>query len=167
MQHETHGFLGQVRSGHADVMGKFRLLDLVKPCMCVLPEVSTPDRRRGMWNPRFQASEYEYRIMAMKDIQNYDLLQVVVLTCFLFSGSPSARRSCGREFPCSSFWSVARFRCLAILEAKTCLHGVELHEALWDFRKQVHGSELGFGLSCGVEILFECCCERILSTGCG
>ncbi|CAJ1340291.1 unnamed protein product [Effrenium voratum] len=26
-------------------MGKFRLLDLVKPCMCVLPEVSTPDRR--------------------------------------------------------------------------------------------------------------------------
>jgi len=26
-------------------MGKFRLLNLVKPCMCVLPEVSTPDRR--------------------------------------------------------------------------------------------------------------------------
>lgn len=26
-------------------MGKFRVLDLVKPCMCVLPEVSTPDRR--------------------------------------------------------------------------------------------------------------------------
>jgi len=26
-------------------MGKFRLLDLVRPCMCVLPEVSTPDRR--------------------------------------------------------------------------------------------------------------------------
>jgi len=26
-------------------MGKFRVLDLVKPCMCVLPEVATPDRR--------------------------------------------------------------------------------------------------------------------------
>jgi len=26
-------------------MGKFRVLSLVKPCMCVLPEVSTPDRR--------------------------------------------------------------------------------------------------------------------------
>jgi protein transport protein SEC61 subunit alpha len=26
-------------------MGKFRFLNLVKPCMCVLPEVSTPDRR--------------------------------------------------------------------------------------------------------------------------
>jgi len=26
-------------------MGKFRVLDLVKPVMCVLPEVSTPDRR--------------------------------------------------------------------------------------------------------------------------
>jgi len=26
-------------------MGKFRLLNLVKPCMCVLPEVSTPDRK--------------------------------------------------------------------------------------------------------------------------
>jgi len=26
-------------------MGKFRVLDLVKPCMCVLPEVSTPDRK--------------------------------------------------------------------------------------------------------------------------
>jgi len=26
-------------------MGKFRLLDLVKPCMCILPEVSAPDRR--------------------------------------------------------------------------------------------------------------------------
>jgi len=26
-------------------MGKFRVLDLVKPCMCILPEVSTPDRR--------------------------------------------------------------------------------------------------------------------------
>jgi protein transport protein SEC61 subunit alpha len=26
-------------------MGKFRLLDLVKPCMCVLPEVATPDRK--------------------------------------------------------------------------------------------------------------------------
>lgn len=26
-------------------MGKFRLLNLVKPCMCVLPEVTTPDRK--------------------------------------------------------------------------------------------------------------------------
>jgi len=26
-------------------MGKFRVLDLVKPCMCILPEVSAPDRR--------------------------------------------------------------------------------------------------------------------------
>merc|ERR1712157_406901 len=26
-------------------MGKFRVLDLVKPCMCVLPEVSAPDRK--------------------------------------------------------------------------------------------------------------------------
>jgi len=26
-------------------MGKFRVLQLVKPCMCVLPEVATPDRR--------------------------------------------------------------------------------------------------------------------------
>eukprot|EP00408_Alexandrium_pacificum_P005743 CAMPEP_0171238450 /NCGR_PEP_ID=MMETSP0790-20130122/43479_1 /TAXON_ID=2925 /ORGANISM="Alexandrium catenella, Strain OF101" /LENGTH=472 /DNA_ID=CAMNT_0011704815 /DNA_START=46 /DNA_END=1464 /DNA_ORIENTATION=+ len=26
-------------------MGKFRLLNLVKPCMCVLPEVATPDRK--------------------------------------------------------------------------------------------------------------------------
>lgn len=26
-------------------MAKFRLLNLVKPCMCVLPEVNTPDRR--------------------------------------------------------------------------------------------------------------------------
>mmetsp|Transcript_25794 Transcript_25794/g.65781 ORF Transcript_25794/g.65781 Transcript_25794/m.65781 type:complete len:473 (-) Transcript_25794:211-1629(-) len=26
-------------------MGKFRVLNLVKPCMCVLPEVSTPDRK--------------------------------------------------------------------------------------------------------------------------
>jgi len=26
-------------------MAKFRFLNLVKPCMCVLPEVSTPDRR--------------------------------------------------------------------------------------------------------------------------
>jgi protein transport protein SEC61 subunit alpha len=26
-------------------MAKFRLLNLVKPCMCVLPEVSTPDRK--------------------------------------------------------------------------------------------------------------------------
>lgn len=26
-------------------MGKFRLLDLVKPCMCILPEVAAPDRR--------------------------------------------------------------------------------------------------------------------------
>eukprot|EP00438_Fugacium_kawagutii_P016417 Skav206437 [mRNA] locus=scaffold295:112287:117326:+ [translate_table: standard] len=29
----------------SSAMGKFRLLDLVKPCMCILPEVSTPDRR--------------------------------------------------------------------------------------------------------------------------
>ena len=35
---------GKVQSGAA-TMGKFRLLDLVKPCMCVLPEVSAPDRR--------------------------------------------------------------------------------------------------------------------------
>eukprot|EP00930_Biecheleria_cincta_P043712 TRINITY_DN2999_c0_g1_i1.p1 TRINITY_DN2999_c0_g1~~TRINITY_DN2999_c0_g1_i1.p1 ORF type:complete len:474 (+),score=74.97 TRINITY_DN2999_c0_g1_i1:58-1479(+) len=26
-------------------MGKFRVLDLVKPCLCILPEVATPDRR--------------------------------------------------------------------------------------------------------------------------